>query len=712
MHSPAETDSLDMARPGLRLDPLFRARSVALIGLSGDSRKMTGAPLAILRRTGFKGNIYPVNPRYPEIGGEICYPSIAALPETPDVAVIMLAAKYCADAIRECAVKGIRAALILSSGFEETDDGKQDAENLALAVHETGLVMLGPNCEGLWSVREQLLLTFGSAAKRDELVHAPVAIISQSGAMAGAVARHLQNDRIGCAYVISVGNETALTIADYFEWLIEQDDVRVILLFIEGLRDGARLLELVHKANLRGIRVAALKSGNSAAGMEAATSHTGKIASEYVVYRDLLAEAGVVQLDSLAELILAAEVLGTAPLPPQRGELGGVAVFSVPGGTRALTADQCDERNVPLATFDRATVAALTTALPEFGGVENPTDLTGQVLSHPGLFDQALAIIASDPHTEALIVQVANRGPLDVMERVPLLAKVARETGVPVIASFLGDQMPASDRAILRDAGVLCARDPAEAALYLGWLYQARGAVEGASVRGDHDAAHGANSSDSGLVAPRSWDAAVAWVDAAGIAMPSWRLLAVGSDFASSCEEMQFPLALKALPEDAEHKTEQGLLSLNLRSVAEVEREAGRIRSAMRKPDAQLLLQEMVPDGVEVLLAAVRNPDFGPVLAIGLGGIAVELFRDVAWLALPTTPDRVRAAIARLRLAVVLAGFRGKPAADIDALAVAATQFGACFLRSSPAPAEMEINPLFVRSRGQGVVAVDVLIKN
>ena len=698
------------------LDFIFHARSIALVGLSTDPRKMTGAPLGILRQTGFKGDIYPVNPKATEIGGLRAYPSIDSLPQAPDVAMIMLAAKHCAQAVRDCAAKGTRAVVVLSSGFEETDSGHQAAIDLAAAARETGVAVVGPNCEGVWSVAARTLLTFGSAAKRDVLHHAPVAILSQSGAMAGAMARHLQNDAIGCAYVVSVGNETVLTIADYMAWMIEQDDVRVVLLFIEGLRDGERLLQLIRLATSRGIRVAALKSGNSKAGMEAAASHTGKIASEFSVYRDLLAGAGAILLESLTELIAAGEVLGVAPLPvshaPGRNHArdgrdgrDGVAVFSIPGGTRALTADQCEAHGVPLSTFARSTVARLTDALPEFGGVENPTDLTGQVLSHQGLFDQTLSIIASDPHTEALIVQVANRGPSDVMERTALLGKIAKDTGVPIIVTFLGDSLPAADRATLRALRVLCARDPAEAALFLGWLYKARTAEQ------VHRAAGILRKPALGfkVPAPANWADTMSWLAVCGMSVPRWVEVAADDKLEQLCAELG-PVAVKALPEDAEHKTELGLLALNVQGPDAIAEEASRIRKALNKPDARILVQEMVTGGVEVLLAATRNPDFGPVLAIGLGGIAVELFRDVAWLALPTDAASVRHAIAGLKLGTVLSGFRGKPPADTNALVASAIAFGDQFVATTPALAEFEINPLLVLPQGQGVIAVDALV--
>ena len=694
------------------LDRLFHARSVALVGLSADPRKMTGAPLEILRQTGFDGTIQLVNPKYREIGGLPCHPSIDALPEPADVALITLAAASVPEAIRACARKGIRAAVVMSSGFEEIEEGAVHARDLARAALETGVAVVGPNCEGVWSVRERVLLTFGSAARRSVLHTAPVAILSQSGAIAGALGRHLQDSGVGCAYLVSVGNETVLSIADYLEWMIAQDDLKVVLLFIEGLRDGGRLLRLIGRAIARGIHVVVLKSGNSADGLKAAASHTGKMASPYAIYRDLLLEAGAIQVDSLTELLEAAEVLSVLPLPPRRAGAGGaagVSVFSIPGGTRAMTADGLDQRGVPLAVFERATVAGLAAALPEFGGTENPTDLTGQVLSHPGLFDQCLRIIAADANTEALIIQVANRGPRDITERIPLLAAVAQDSGVPVLASFLGDALPAADKARLRAAGIVCSRDPVEATRYLGWLYAAR-AVRSRSVALSDGVAPAAAAPARAV--PRSWDEMAAFLAACGIGVPAWRIVRPDDDVMASCAGLRFPLAVKALPEDADHKTELGLVRLGV-GPGEVAAEVRALQSRLGRADASVLVQEMAPGGVEVLLSALTNPDFGLVLAIGMGGTSTELHQDIAWLALPTNPDRVRRAVSRLKLATLLAGFRGLPACDLDALAAAASAFGARFESAQPAIGEIEINPLFAGPPGTGaLMAVDALVKS
>jgi acyl-CoA synthetase (NDP forming) len=429
------------------------------------------------------------------------------------------------------------------------------------------------------------------------------------------------------------------------------------------------------------------------------------MASPFAVYRDLLRHAGVIPVDSLTELLEAAEVLSVLPAPKARGDSGGVSVFSIPGGTRAMTADALEQQGVPLSTFARVTVNALAAALPEFGGTENPTDLTGQVLTHPGLFNRCLELIADDPNTEALIVQVANRGPRDIMERLDLLGAVASRSRVPVIASFLGDAIPAADRLRLREHGVVCARDPVEAARFLGWVWRARAAQErqtGAPQRSPVPTLH----------PPREWGQTAEFLQACGIRVPGWRVLEADAEAVRVCSGLRFPVAVKALPEDADHKTELGLLRLSV-SRDGLEDAVAEIRARLGSRAARVLVQEMDRGGVEVLLSAVHNPDFGPVLAIGSGGVSTELEADLAWIALPTTPDRVHAAIAPLKVSALLRGFRGRPAADIDALVNAACALGDRYLAAQPALRELELNPVFVHEHGSGeVVAVDALIKS
>ncbi len=290
------------------------------------------------------------------------------------------------------------------------------------------------------------------------------------------------------------------------------------------------------------------------------------------------------------------------------------------------------------------------------------------------------------------------------MERAELLGAVAARSGVPVIASFLGDALPAADRLRLRGLGVICARDPVEAVRYLGWLWHTRPRAQ--SARGTGPALGPA-------AAPSGWQQTADFLATCGLTAPAWRIVGSGAEATRACAELHFPVAVKALPEEVDHKTELGLVRLNI-SVEELATTVDELLARMSSagmPRGRILVQEMDKGGVEVLLSALYNEDFGPVLAIGTGGVATELDEDVAYLALPTTPDRVRSAISRLKLARRLAGFRGQPPADLDALAGAASQLGDRFMALGGVR-ELEINPLFVHPRGTGrLVAVDALVK-
>jgi len=686
------------------LERLFRPRSIALIGVSADPHRLNGIPFWHLRRHGFAGAIHLVNPKYDAIDGVPCHKKVDELPHGIDAALVMVPAREVPETIRGCGRRGIANAVILSSGFEEVEGGGALVADLKAAALEGGVTLVGPNCEGIWSVQAKTILTFGSAADRDRLFHGPAAIVSQSGSIGGAVVRQLQDSGFGCAYFVSVGNETLVDAIDYLDWLVEQPDVRVALLFVEGLTRGERLPAVAAKARARGVHLVALKSGASAAGLVATASHTGKVAAPIRVYRDLLADCGIVQVESIAELVEAAEVLGSLPLPPKvPGGSPGIGVFSLPGGTRALTADAAERRRVPLATFEEATVEALKARLPKFGYPRNPTDITGQVLSDPGLFTDCLKLVAEEPNVEATVVQFANRGPRDAKRWHGTLRDVAQSSKRPMVLSFLADTLPADQRLAFARDGIACARDPADAVKYLSWLYRAREAAELPAPR---------TSAVRPVALPEQDDLA-AWAALladAGMAVPRWRLVGPEDDPVRRAQGLRFPLAAKALPSAADHKTEKGLLSLNLRDDAALAEAVALLRG--RLPEgAPVMLQEMVQGGIEVVLSVTHNADFGPVLGIGAGGIMIELMEEMAFLQPPFGAETVERALRRLKLGTRLAGFRGAPPADVAALAKAAVGLMALYQGAGGSVTELELNPVFVLPAGEGVVAVDLLVK-
>jgi acyl-CoA synthetase (NDP forming) len=683
------------------LDGLFRPASVAVIGASPTPGNPRNSLLRALIKHGFEGRIYPVTPTHGEVDGLKAYKSLADLPETPDVALIITPAKTVPGLIEECGAKGVRNAIVFSAGFEESSEGKQYAAQLADAARRHGVTVIGPNCQGVWSVRSKAMLTYSPAAiSLEQLRHAPIAIVSQSGALAGALCGSLNRNGLGCSYMVSVGNETVFDALDALNWVVDQDDVKVVAVYIEGLQRADRILRIAERARQRGVRIVLLKAGRSELGQQTTASHTGKMASAHAVYADVLSQAGVLSLNSLAELLSAVEVLSFMPLPRRTGDAqGGVSILSSSGGAAALLADHSSDGGVPMAHFSAATAQRLNDLLPEFARAANPIDLTGQINTVKNLFSNTCLTVAEDPRTEAVVVQHASSGRKYLQEDGEVYKRVARD--LPVIISFVGDVLPVETRQEYREAGVLLSPEPAATVHSLAMLYRL------ASYQSLP--AQVSRPLPAQRAAPRGWAQTMAFCEEAGVTPAKWLILEPSDRAATACVALRYPLVVKVLPSESEHKTELGLVKLRVGSAEEVDRLAAEFRARLGKPEAGILVQEMVGDGVEVVLSCLRQTDFGPILSIGSGGVAVELYRDLTHLALPITREHVLMALSKLKLNTLLAGFRGKPAADIEALADAAVRLGDLFL-ACPEALEFEINPVIVLPRGQGLRAVDALV--
>jgi acyl-CoA synthetase (NDP forming) len=676
-------------------------RSVAIIGASPQPGTPRNLLVKNLLKHGFEGTVYPVSPSNPEIEGLKAYKNVGELPEVPDVALVITPAQTVAGVIAECGRKGIRNAVVFSSGFEEVEGGEVHARALAEAARTHGVTVVGPNCNGFWSVQQKAIMTFsGAALKVEQIIHAPVAVLSQSGALAGAIGSALNNAGMGLSYIVSVGNETCTDVLDAAGAVIEQDDVKVVLLYLEGLDDASRMLEIAQRARQRGVQIVALKTGRSAVGQDATASHTGKIASSHAVYAAVFEQAGIIEVDSIAELLESVEALAFLHDPrDSRDPKGGVAVLSASGGAGALLADHSSERGITMAEFAPATVEKLGTILPSFGRRTNPIDLTGQVNSVATMLKDACETVAADARTEAIVVQFASTVRRHLLDNKEVFKAMARE--VPVFLSVMREPIEPELVKELRDAGVLVCGDPAAAMKALSLLYRRRDAKRLPALPQREPLAQ--------RPAPVAWADMMQFCDDSGVTPAKWVVLGPQDRAAQACAQLSSPLVVKVLPSDAEHKTEMGLVKLRVQTPGEVDALAQQFRERMGKPQAGILVQEMVGDGVEVVLACLRNADFGPVISIGMGGVAIELFRDVTYLALPVSEEQVVTALQKLKLWTLLQGFRGKPAADVDALARAAVKFGDLFL-ASPEVQEFEINPVIVKKKGDGLAAVDALV--
>ncbi|UVH60665.1 acetate--CoA ligase family protein [Variovorax paradoxus] len=679
----------------------LQPRSVAIVGASPQAGNPRNALVRNLLKHGFEGKVYPVTPSNSEIEGLKAYKTVADLPEVPDVALVITPAHTVADVIAECGRKGILNAIVFSSGFEEVEGGQENARQLADAARRHGVTVVGPNCNGFWSVRQRAIMSFsGAALNIEKITHAPVAVLSQSGALAGAIANSLNAAGMGLSYIVSVGNETCVDVLDAASAIIEQDDVRVVLLYLEGLRNASRILDIAQRARERGVQLVALKTGRSAVGLDATASHTGKIASSHAVYASVFEQAGVIEVDSIAELMEAVEALTFLRDPRDSQDVkGGVSVLSASGGAGALLADHSSERGITMSEFNAATVAQLDAILPSYARKTNPIDLTGAINTAPDMLKAACEAVAADPRTEAVIVQFASTVRRHLLANAEAFKALARK--VPVFLSIMGEAVEPEIRKDFRDAGVLLVGDPSAAMNALALLYRRRNATRLPALPQRRDAPL--------RDAPVAWPEMMQFCEDSGVTPAKWVVLGAEDRAGEACKRLSYPLVVKALPSEAEHKTELGLVKLRVQSADEVDALAAQFRERMGKPGAGILVQEMVGDGIEVVLSCLRNADFGPVISIGTGGVAIELYRDVAYLALPVSEEQVVAALQRLKLWTLLQGFRGKPPADVEALARAAVRFGDMFL-ASPEVKEFEINPVMVKKKGEGLAAVDALV--
>ena len=680
---------------------MFCPRTVAIVGASPLRGNPRNSLLLVVMKHGFQGKIYPVSPSNSEVEGLKAYKSIADLPEVPDVALVITPANTVPGVIEECGAKGIRNVIVFSAGFEETETGKEHAVRLAEAARKHNVRVMGPNCQGVWSVKHKSMLTYSPALMNLETVlHAPVAVVSQSGALTGAIGNSLQRNGMGCSYMVSVGNETCMDALDVLDWVVEQEDVRVVALYVEGLNHAERMLPIARKARAHGVQIVVLKAGRSVVGQQATASHTGKIASSHSIYTDVLEQAGVICVNSLVEVLAAVEVLAFLANPRISGDpKGGVSVLSSSGGAGALLADHGSECGIPMSEFSPDTASQLDKLLPDMARKANPIDLTGQINSIPKLFENTCLVVAADPRTEAVVVQYASSGRRYLQEDGELFKSLARD--LPVIVSFVGETMEPQTRRAFREAGVLLSADPSITMHALSLIYQRR-RMQTLAVAQERKPL-------PFCPAPQDWASTMKFCEDSGVTPAKWIVLAPEDRAAHACAEMNYPLVVKVLPSDSEHKTELGLVKLRVRSADEVDAVATDFRNRMGKPQSGILVQEMVGDGVEVVLSCLRKTDFGPVISLGTGGVAIELYRDVTQLALPVTREQVLAALGKLKLWTLLQGFRGKPAADIDALADAAVRFGDQFLAAHDVQ-EFEINPVIVGAKGQGLRAVDALV--
>jgi len=688
---------------------LMTPQSIAVVGASATPEKTSGRPIGYLLQHGYRGKIFPVNPRADTIAGLRCYPHVAALPQTPDVALILLDAEQAQDAVRALAARGTAAAIVLASGYAETDAAGARRQQALREVAGT-MRLLGPNTIGLINATDGVVLSASGALAAGPLARGSIALVSQSGGILGALLSRAHARGIGFSKLISTGNEADLDVADFVSMLADDANTRVIALYLEGLRHPAAFMRAARTAAAAGKRVVAFNVGRSASGVRAAASHTGALAGADRMVDALFAQTGILRAHAFMDLLDMSVALTL------RARLRGkrVAVLTSTGGAGALVADSLGLAGFALPAPDATTARALqeNTIL-----ARNPIDVTLAGLQ-PTLLRNILRCLLQSPSYDALVVIVGSSGVTQPELMANALHEVMNPDGKPVLA-YISPHAPLAAQALGRH-GIVALHEPESVAAALTALHATAHPADRFDAPDTSDRLDRVDSPTPPPAVPKTLPRgaldeaqAKALFAQFGIPVVRERIVHDARQAQAAAHALGPQVALKLLSTHIVHKTDVGGVALGL-TVQSIATRLTRMRADVLAHTGQAptayLVQEMV-DGVAEVILGIRKDALGTALLIGMGGVMAELLRDTAlvWLTedRPLQAESIRTALRSLRTWPLLDGYRAAPKADVDALVDAARAFGEMARSLGDHLVEAEINPLFVRPQGQGVVAAD-----
>ncbi len=726
------SDSLPASRS--TLTPFFNPSGVAVIGASADPRKLSHGVLRNCLSHGYAGAVYPVNPRAAEIMDLPCYPDIEAAPDPVELAVLMMPAAACPGVLEACGRRGLKAAIIISGGFREVGaEGLALEQQLLRIAGEHGMRLIGPNCVGTLDAHTGLNTTFIRTMPRP----GPIAFVSQSGAICGGILEWTAGKGIGFSRFATLGNAADVTETDLLLDLASDPNTKVIVAYIEAIRDGRRFIDTARQITPHK-PILVIKAGRTQAGTRAVSSHTGSLAGEMAAYDAAFKQAGVLRVDTVEDLFDHALALAYGPLP--RGPR--VAVVTNAGGPASLAADALEQAGLVMPPTPDDLRAVLSEWTHPEAQLANPVDMLGG--AEPAQYEQAVRTLLAGDSFDAVLPILVPQALVDPVAVAEAIGRAvgsrygdggfryaadgysthgAADGGKPVIACFMGDEVVRQPMAVLHQHRIASYIFPEQAARAMGalWRYaEVKGRLVdweiGHAARSDHISrstvdellaqAMARGQSQLGEAEARPILAAY------GIAQPRAELARSAEEAGRLAAEIGFPVALKIVSPDIFHKSEVGGIALKLADADAVRAafDSMAARVAARQPNARIegcLVTQMAPPGQELIVGMRRDAQFGPLLMAGLGGIYVELLKDVAFRVAPFSRAETLAMIAETHAGKLLAGLRGQPPADIDAVAEV-IECVAQLALDHPQIQEIDVNPLIAYPAGQGALAVDV----
>ena len=690
------------------LENFFRPESVAVIGASREAGKVGYELLKNLIDNSFAGAIYPVNPKADEILGLTAYPDIGDVPHHVDLAVIVVPARFVPGIIENCGKKGIDSAIIISAGFKEAGSaGSKIEAEVWEQAQRFNMRILGPNCLGLINTEANLNASFAAGMPPK----GKIAFFSQSGALGTAILDWAIDRRIGLSKFVSLGNKMDISESDLLTALEDDPNTNVILGYIEGVKDGRAFMEAATKTT-RKKPVIIVKSGSTAAGAKAASSHTGTLAGSENAFQAAFKQCGVIRAPTIEALFDYALVLAYQPLP--KGNK--LAIVTNAGGPGILAADACEKSELTMAHFQQETIERLRSSLPPTAAIYNPVDVIGDAKSDRYL--SALENTQIDENTDAILVLLTPQAVTEAAATAEIISDISLKSGKCVLASFMGGASVKGGIDVLEKNEIPNYPNPerAVAALeaaskYSVWrnsdppLSEDKLLVDREKIA--EILSRAKYQSENTLIG----EDAMAVLSEYGITVPKMGFAETGSEAVALAEEIGYPVVVKISSPDILHKSDIGGVRLGLSSASEVEQAFEEVVSAARRfmPSALIMgvtVNQMVPTGKEVILGMAKDPDFGPMLMFGLGGIYVEVLKDVSFRIAPLDRPEATSMISEIRAYQLLRGVRGEEPADISSIIDSLLRLSQ-LVTDFPEIIEMDINPLMVMPRGKGAVAVD-----
>lgn len=699
----------------MNLDHLLKPRSIAVLGASNNPNSIGGRPIRFLKEYGFDGGIYPVNPKYQTLQELPCYKSLQDLPEPVDLLLIAIRAEFVEKAVNEATTCGVKSIMIISSGFGEVGgEGQVMQDRIAARASNASVAIMGPNCQGFIDHWGQVPVTFTGALVRGTFNKGPIAFVSQSGAMGYHFYGMAQNMGIGFSYMISSGNEAMVSASDYLQYVLHDENTRVAAAYMEGLNDPKQLQQCARLAIEKEKPLLVMKVGRSASGSQAASSHTGSMAGEDRLVDAFFQQEGILRVDQVEQFFDLFKVFGC------QKRLNGdrIAIVSISGGAGVVMADNCETFGMQMARFSGETEANLADLLPSFGSARNPVDLTAQVLTKSEDFQSCIQSVVNDENVDGVVVFI---GLLEHMKDIliPPIETIANRTEKPILVTWMACDDPI--RKDFQSKGIPLYEEPGRCLYAMGMLNRYRLAIQ----RQHERQSSAVEINDKQVVELPSVMASVpsGCLDEyrskeilRHFKIPVTRevLATSASQAVDAASEIGFPVVLKVVSAGVPHKSDAGGVVLN---VTDADGAAGAYEQIMKnvaahQPKASVqgvLVSEMVDANVELLVGLKNDPVFGPAIMVGLGGIFVEVFKDVSTRILPITPYDARSMLSELKGYPLLTGARGKQSKDVDAVIQTLLNVSQMGIALGPRLAEMDINPLMVLDQGKGVKAADAL---